>query len=397
MVPLSLALIVAAAPAGLVTRQGHRLMLDGREYRAVGVNIPHLHQAYFGTWFHINEIYGSPEAARQAMIAALDDLAASGLAFVRFFAGPGYPRDQAMLYDVDPERYWALMDELFGLCRERGIRLIPSLQTIPGPYLHLGEMGRAILDPDSRTARWVEAYTTAFVSRYRDDPTVLAWELVNEGMLHADVEMNGRPLLPAGVYPPGATVRPVGELGDSLNWADYLRLYREHAARIKALDPNHLVTSGDAHVRPECTSRRETFPNFRFRVDTLREWLGNNLLSQPEPLDLFSYHAYGRRGALAPEPNWGLSSTELLRAQVRAVHAAGVPILIGEYGTSPNNQAEPAGEWMREGLDMLEAEGVSLVALWVWHFRWQPEFTLASATHPELVARAAAWNRAHAR
>ena len=43
-------------------------------------------------------------------------------------------------------------------------------------------------------------------------------------------------------------------------WADYLLLYREHTAFIKSLDPNHLVTSGDAQVRPECTSRRETFP-----------------------------------------------------------------------------------------------------------------------------------------
>lgn len=382
---------------GFVTVRGAQLVLDGREYRAVGVNVPHLHQAYLGTWFHIREIYGTPEQARQAIVTAIEDAGRSGLRFIRFFADPGYPRDRAMLYDRDPERYWQGMDELFALCGRNGVQLIPSLGTIPGPYLHYGETGQAILDPQSRTYEAVHRYIREFVTRYRDDPTVLMWELANEAMLRADVEMVGRKLLPAGVYPEGVPVREEGTLADSLTWDMLLRLYREQTAYIKSLDPNHPVTSGDAGVRPECTSRRETFPDFTFRRDTWREWLGNNLLSQPEPLDVFSFHFYGKAGPAGPDEAWqGMPTLEAMRRVVRCAHAAGAPVFIGELGASPSNQADPRGEWLCSALDAMEAEGTSLIALWVWHFPWQPEFTLDSATFPAVVQRAAAFNRAHA-
>lgn len=382
---------------GFVKTDGHRLTLDGREYRAIGVNIPHLHQAYLGTWFHIGQIYGSAEQAKAAMVAAIEDMEQHGLAFVRFFADPGYPKDRAMLYDKDPEKYWQGMDELFALCRQHGVKLIPSLQTIPGPYGIFGETGQAILDPNSRTYEAVHRYITEFVTRYRDDPTVLMWELLNEGMLRCDVEMVNRKLLPAGVYPPGATVREEGTLEDSLTWDMMLKLYREHAALIKSLDSNHLVTSGDAGVRPECTSRRETFPNFKFRRDSWREWLGNNLLSQPEPLDVFSFHFYGSHEPGGPNEAWQeLDAVEALRRIARLAHAAGAPLFIGEMGTSPNNTSDPQSEWLCRAIDALEEEGASLMALWVWHFKWQPEYTLDSAAYPQLVARAQAFNAKYA-
>jgi mannan endo-1,4-beta-mannosidase len=387
----------ADATEGFVTRQGSTLYLDGREYRAIGVNMPDLHQTYAGTWFHIPQIFGTPEKARQAIVAGIEDAGQSEMAFIRFFASPGYPRDQAMLYDQNPARYWMLMDELFGLCRQHRLKLVPSLGTIPGPYLHLGEKGRAILDPQSRTSNWVRQYIREFVTRYKDDPTVLMWELVNEGMLNADVEMEGRKLLPAGVYPPGTTgVRETGSADDSLNWADYLLLYRDHTAFIKSLDPNHLVTSGDAQVRPECTSRRETFPRFKFRSDTWREWLANNLASQPDPLDVFSFHFYGNATPDQANVPWkGMTVIEEMRQVVRCVHAAEAPVFIGELGASPNNRADPTGRWLCESIDAMEAENVSLMALWVWHFPWQPEFTMTSASYPDVVKRAAIFNREH--
>jgi mannan endo-1,4-beta-mannosidase len=379
-----------------VTRKGSRLFLGDREYRAIGVNLPHLHQAYFGTWFHIKQIYKTPEAAKQAMVDAILDAERSGLAFIRFFANPGYPRDIDLLYAKDPERYWKLMDELFNLCRAHHIRLVPSLNTIPGWHLYYGEVGQAILDPNSRTYQAVYQYLRDFVTRYKDDPVVLMWELTNEGMLKADVDMQGRPQLPRGVYSEGATVRETGVREDSLTWAMMLQLYKDQATLIKSLDPNHLVTSGDSHVRPECTSRRETFPNFKYRTDTLREWLANNLASQPEPLDVFSFHVYGSSTPPATPPNWGLDILSLLRSQARVVHATNSPLFVGELGQdAPSFQEDPQAQWTRSCIDLIEQESISLAALWVWHFPWQPDRTLTSQTHPLLVERAAQFNRAH--
>ena len=379
---------------GFVAVDGPRLVLKGAEYRAVGVNVPHLHQIHLGTWLHIPQIYGTPEKAREAAAEAVEDAARSGFAFLRFFAGPGYPIEAHQLYDRDPDAYWRGMDELFALCRRSGLRLVPCLN-VAGANARFGEPRAAILDPRSKTWSGVRRYVEAFATRYKDDPTVLMWELENELMLAADVDMRGVPLLPRGVYPEGATVREVGSGDDSLTWEMTQRIYREQAAFLKSIDPNHPVTSGDAGVRPEATSRRETFPDFRFRDDTWREHLANELAAQPEPLDVFSLHHYGPAG---PGPRGtGLDALDRARRPARAVRAARIPLFVGELGQdSPTFRSDPDAAWTRAYIDMAEQEGVSLVALWVWRFPWQPDLTLDGRSHPKLVERARAFNRRYA-
>ena len=247
---------------GFVTAHGDQLFLAGREYRAIGVNVPHLHQAYMGTWFHNQQIYGTPEKARQAMVEAVEDASRSGFAFIRFFANPGYPIDIEKLYEKNRDDYWRQMDEVFVLCRQHGLRLVPVLGVTEW-NLPSGEPKQSILDPNSKTAQATSRYLREFVTRYKDNPTVLMWELQNELMLAADVDMLGVNLLPKEVYPPGAAVRKRASREDSLTWAMIQQIYRQQTAFIKKLDPNHLVTSGDAQTRPEATSRRETFPDLK--------------------------------------------------------------------------------------------------------------------------------------
>lgn len=386
---------IAAQPVeGFVEAKGPDLVLNGREYRAVGVNMPALHQTYLGTWFHNEQIYGSAEKAKAATIAGVEDASRSGFAFIRFFAGPGYPIESARLYEKDPDAYWRGMDEIFDLCRGLGLRVIPCLN-VTGWNNRVGEHRRAILDPSSKTWAANRRYVEEFVTRYKDDPIVLMWELENELLLAADVDMKGRRQPPRAVYPKGAVVRETGEREDSLTWDMVQRIYREQTAFIQSLDPNHLVTSGDAGVRPEATSRRETFPDFRYRDDAWREHLANQLASQPEPLDVFSLHHYGPE-ATGPK-TVDLSSLEQARLSARAVRAARVPLFIGELGQNvPSHKDDPEAAWLREYLDMAEEEGISLVALWVWHFPWQPEMTLESRSHPKLIERVRAFNRRHA-
>lgn len=388
--------IANAAPPveGFVSANGPDLMLNGRPYRAIGVNMPVLHQLYLGTWIHTPEIHGTHEKAKAAVIEGIEDASRSGFAFIRFFAGPGYPIESARLYEKDPDAYWRGMDELFDLCRRSGLRLVPCLN-VAGWNSRCGEPRQALLDPSSKTWKANRRYVEAFVTRYKDDPTVLLWELENELMLAADVDVQGTPLLPRGVYPEGAVVRETGERADSLTWEMVQKIYREQTAFIQSIDPNHLVTSGDAGVRPEATSRRETFPDFRYRDDAWREHLANQLAAQPEPLDVFSLHHYG------PEPSGpktvNLSSLEQARLTARAVRAARVPLFVGELGQNvPSHKSDPDAAWLREYLDMAEEEEIALVALWVWHFPWQPDLTLDGRSHPKLIDRARAFNRRHA-
>lgn len=116
--------------------------------------------------------------------------------------------------------------------------------------------------------------------------------------------------------------------------------------------------------------RRLTFPNFKWRDDTIREHLSNLLESQPEPLDVFSIHMYGN--FTTHRKVGDLPQLDFLRARVRAVHASRSPLFVGELGqTNPHLQADPEAQWTRAAIDSLEKEGVSLIALWVWHFPWQ--------------------------
>jgi len=383
---------------GFVTREGAKLFLDGKEYRAFGVNVPNLHQSYAGFWHHDLEIYGSLEKARQAMIDAVKDAGRHDIAFIRFFASPGYPVDMDKLYFTDRARYWSTMDEVFDLCRENNVRLIPSLGSVTGWFSYCAEPKQAILDPKSKTWKMTHDYVRQFVTRYKDDPVVLMWELENEVMLGSDVDAKGQPLLNKGLYSPGAKVRRTGTREDSLRWDMILRIYREQAAFIKGLDPNHLVTSGDASVRPECTCRRETFPDFKWRNDTLREFLANNIASQPEPLDVYSFHVYGTLSKANRQwIPWGISSMDNMRCLIRAAHSTRSPVFIGEFGQhEPKLGEDPEAAWALAAIDVIEEEEVSLTALWVWHFLWQPDLTVESATHPKLVERMAEFNRKYA-
>ena len=388
-------LAVSACADGFVTAEGTRLMLDGRPYRAVWANVPHLSQGYMGTWFHWKQIYGTRERMRETVVEAVEDAAESKVAFIRFFASPGYPKDTAELYLKDPDDYWRQMDAVFQLCRDHNIKLVPSLGVLGKWNLDCGEPRTAVLDPESKTHEATYRYVREFVSRYANDPTVLMWELGNEHFLLADVDMKGRPAPGRGIYPEDAG--PVPETyarEDSFTFDMLVSFQKEMAAYIKSLDPNHLVTSGDSGPREESVSRRETFPDFRFRTDTVREHLSNLLASQPEPLDVLSVHMYGNfttRGKVGDLPH-----LDFLRCRVRAIHAANAPVFVGELGqTNPYMQEDAEAKWTRAAIDLLDEEGVALVALWVWHFPWQDkDFNIPnSEAQPLLMRRVADFNQ----
>ena len=387
--------------SGFVTRRGNQLYLNGLPYRAIGVNIPNLHQSFLGTWHHDQQIYGTTAAAKAAMIRAVESAARNGFAFIRFFATPGYPSDIDKLYMKDRAAYWTGMDELFELCRKNNIRLIPSLGCILGAAgfsTYYEEPARAIFDRRSHSRRALDEYVRDFVTRYKDSPVVLMWELQNEAMLSADVPavFQEEKMFEAAFVKRWETSGQVGKLyhggprNDAFPYDEIIKLYREQCSFIHALDPNHLVTSGDAETRPECTSRRETFPNFKFRPDTPEERIGNNLRAQPPPLDVFSYHFYGKCGKSGKLDD---ETSQWMRRIIRASLAEGRPVFIGEIGEIGGPKGAPEQRWLLQWIDEAEKAGVSLVALWVWHFPWQPDLTMDENNIAPLVRRCREFNR----
>lgn len=394
---VTLGLVVPArAQSKFVTRDGSRLMLEGREYRACGVNMPALFSEYVGNDVELN----TPELvteARARVLAGVEEAAAHRIPFIRFWASGFHARSMEQ-YFSDPEKYWAAMDEVFALARSHNIKLVPTIwwsyRTWP---LISGEPYSAIADPSSKSRQAMEKYGRELVTRYKDDPNVLAWEISNELSLVANVNMEGRnPPHSAALLVPGS--KPKQTVEDSLTDAQIHKYHQEMATLIKSWSPNHLVVSGDTGPRPTSVSLRESFPKQKWITDTARQSLAGHLAATPEPLDFFSIHHYGHL-TVVPKglPKGVTSPLDDLRGRIRVAHAAKLPVFIGELGNHESDEPvlsqDTEGKYVSAVLDLCEQENVSLVALWAWHFPRQPKNHFTAQTHRKMMERIARFNQ----
>lgn len=366
--------------------EGSKLFLGEKEYRAIGINMPYASRVFTGQMQGV----ATPDCflrPPEEMAKWVKEAAENGFSFLRFF---GYPNTPAEIdwYLANKEEYWKKMDEFFAMCREVDLKLIPALGIYPNFHHtpHTGEKTSAILDPESQTHRQIYDYVREMVTRYKDDPNVLMWEISNEVFLKADVT-------------PAGSKRPE----DLMTFDQLKQMYREATDFIKAIDPNHLVTSGDAHVRHESMSRRR---GTKLRMDTLREHLVNQLDSQSEPIDVASLHYYGPQAA-GYDGKFSFKDAEgngifpgnqrvmdAMLTSVRVFHLAGVPMFLGELGQQyPFLNQDSKATWLIPAIKALDEEGVSLVALWVWRFPEQPMYTIDPEKDPELVKVARELNR----
>lgn len=382
---------------GFVRREGARLVLNGQPYRAVGMNTPDLFATYAGIFFHLDSTFGTPDAARQYIVRAVEEAEKHQVAFLRFYASGFWPKDMQLYFD-SPGRYWAAMDGVMALCRKHHVRLVPSI------FFHIalwpllcGEDYASLADPKSRTYAAMHKYATELVSRYKDDTNILAWELTNEMVLAADVNMAGRDA-PGPYVMLKPTTKTKLTVKDSFTTATILEFYRDMTAHIRQIDPNHLVTSGDAGPRNTSVSLRENFPTAVWTPDTPRQYLASLLSTQPEPLDLISLHHYGSLVKTGATEGVGQAQgLEALRCLIHAVHAAQSPLFIGELGnTSPTLQEDTQAKYVRSAIDLIEAEGVSLAAVWAWYMQVSPPHNVTAETHPDLLERIAQFNRKYA-
>ncbi|PJF32357.1 MAG: hypothetical protein CUN51_01630 [Candidatus Thermofonsia Clade 1 bacterium] len=138
----------------------------------------------------------------------LDLLAASGVNTIRIFAW-----HEALFQCVGsgivphPEAF-ARLDGTIRLAAERGMRVLLTLNDLPD----------LIMRPLYTDSAIADAQSLFIVSRYRDEPAILAFDLRNEG----DIDY----------------VRGYARSADVIAWLNQL------APRIRAAAPNHLLTAG---------------------------------------------------------------------------------------------------------------------------------------------------------
>ena len=391
-----LAVMHAAEPTGadrFVRAEGAGLVRAGAPFRAVGFNQPDL----------FSSVLLGDAQGRAKSFAAIDDASRSGVRFLRFWASGFWPGDMT-LYFADKPAYWARMDEVFRHAREKDVMLVPSLFWMNYLWSDLCDEPRGkIADPNSKTYQAMRTYATELVSRYKDDPNVLMWELGNEYTGSVDLDLSRIPN-DSGAGAKHLGTRPARTREDSLTTDQLVAFYANMTAHLHAIDPNHLVTSGDFGPRPHSRSLRESFPEGVWKEDSLADHMASLRQVQARPLDVVSIHYYGNMdGSFPPDEKpsrvGGLSSRglELLTEYARTATSVGRPLFVGELGQlSPSFTEDPEARFACAAIDMLEKESGDLIAIWCWHYPKHPNYTVTGSTYPALLKRISEFNRQHA-
>jgi mannan endo-1,4-beta-mannosidase len=333
----------AAKPAQgeeFVRVQAGRFSVGGQPFRFVGANVSVMH--------------GPIE--RERYEAVLDAVKADGLQVIRLWAlgeipAPGAPHSPHYAFRIGEdgwlEESFAHLDRVLSAAAARGLRVIVVLanrwKDYGGIASYLRWSGEAVerdeagepsaqsLSAFFRCARCQEQYqehVRRVVGRinavsqqpYRDDPTIMAWELINEASAFSAREEEAM-----------------------------LRWVQANARFIRQLDPNHLISAG--HIGYRSTREREVW---------------RAVQSLPE-IDFADAHVY-------PETDARVTNTaRLARALDDPLALAALvirkPLVFGEFGFARRHDRKASAErvsWLQAFLSHAEQRGAAGALVWLY-------------------------------
>lgn len=294
LVPVGLlALVVLAvlphvgAAASYVTRVGTGLFLDGSPYRFTGLNIYNANSNGL-CWY-----------AMDGTVLA-DSLTA---------IGPGKDAFRAWFFQAlatrSGARDWSAFDRTLATASARGLRVIATLSD------QYGECGDGGINGFKPREWYTGGYTQTdpgllvpyrdwvaeVVTRYKDEPTILAWQLMNEAEVTEVLPGGTRAACPQGTNEP----------------ADMLKAWgTDVSAAIKAIDANHLVSLGTLGSG-QCGAQGPQY----------------QLVHDIPTIDLCEYHDYLPTASMPGDAFNGLQE------RINQCNALGKPVLVGESGIRP--------------------------------------------------------------
>jgi mannan endo-1,4-beta-mannosidase len=309
-----------AVPPGFVTRDGTRLLLNGQPYRVSGLNIYNANSNGL-CWYAMNG-------------TILDDSLAA--------IGPGKNAFRAWFFQqlatTNVTRDWTAFDRTLATARARGLKVIATLidqwgncgsSVAAGGYKNTDWYRSGYRDPDPAGIVSYRDWVAEVVDRYKDDPTILAWQLVNE---------------PEVLPENGADCATVPES----EAARLLKAFAEDiSGLIKSIDPNHLVSLGTLGSG-QCGTQYTDYED----------------VHSVATLDLCEYHDYQSSSPM-PGDEWNG-----LQRRLDQCNALGKPILVGELGLRPSD----VGGTLRDRANTLDAKlcgeyaaGIAGALEWAWN------------------------------
>ncbi|KAG6843996.1 hypothetical protein H0H87_010887 [Tephrocybe sp. NHM501043] len=226
-------------------------------------------------------------------------------------------------------------DNVVAAAKANGIRLIVALTNNWADYGGLDVYVKQILNSGNHDLFYTDAtviaayknYIKTFVSRYANEPTILAWELANEPRCK------------------GST----GTTSGSCTTATIIAWVKEISAYIKSLDSNHLVAIGDEGFYNQPSA--STYP---YQGSEGVDFDANLAIST---VDFGTFHSY-------PEP-WGQSAnstlwgTQWIKDHAASQKSANKPVILEEYGVTTAQTTTYAAWW-----DAIVSSGLAGDLIW---------------------------------
>ena len=322
----------ASTAAGFVTRSGSQLMLAGHPFRFAGTNNYYLH-------------YQS-ETARDNVI---DKAAASGFdvlrtwgwfdtgtadgtdptagnqngVYLQYWDGSGHPK-----YNDGPDGLGRL-DAVIARAGQDHLHLVipftNNWSDFGGMDKYVEWAGDTHHDDfytDARIRGWYQDYIAHLLNhvntvtgvRYKDDPTVMTWELANEPRC-----------VGSGKFPRSTSC----DTDTITDWAGDVSTF------IKSIDHKQLVSVGDEGFFADQPGSDDWTHNGGEGVDTVR------LAALPD-VDVMSYHLYP--DGWGKTADWGTQYILDHAAAARKIHK---PVMLGEFGYRDKSTRNPVYQrWM---------------------------------------------------
>ncbi|CEL61066.1 putative mannan endo-1,4-beta-mannosidase A OS=Neosartorya fischeri (strain ATCC 1020 / DSM 3700 / FGSC A1164 / NRRL 181) GN=manA PE=3 SV=1 [Rhizoctonia solani AG-1 IB] len=330
---LGLATAIAVEPrqsASFVKTKGQQFTLDGQKFTVVGSNS-----------------YWMAQLSNTADITtAFNDLKKAGLTTLRTWGFNEVTSPSGTYYQIWNGKTPTLNTGADGLgkfdivvaqAKAAGIRLIVPLTNNWADYGGMDVYVKQLLGSDNHDLFYTDTtvknafkkYISGFVGRYKNEPTIMAWELANEPRCKGST----------GTSTGTCNAKTITE------WATDISAY------IKSIAPNHLVAIGD-----EGFYNRPGAPTYPYQGGEGIDFDAN--LKIPS-IDFGTAHSY-------PE-HWGQESnitawgTQWIIDHAASQKAANKPVILEEFGvTSSHNPSTTYTTWW----DAIISSGLAGDLIW---------------------------------
>ncbi len=322
-----------------VTREGDHLMLNGQQFTYASTNTyelmfgqPVTIDAYFQRMvdegFTVLRTWAFYDVATEDGTGGVE-IANKGTWFQYFDPETGAPA-----YNDGPTGLEHL-DEVIASAGEHGIKLILPLVnnwTSFGGIDQYVQWAGGLWHDDFMTNEtikgWYKAWVDHLLNRvntitgvvYKDDPTIMAWELANEMRCSE-----------SGPYLSSAACNP----STILAWVDEMSTY------VKSIDHNHLVSFGSEGFLCTNYGKSDTLTNCTESADPVAVTALPNI-------DMHGIHLYPDHwNPTEPTDDWAAWGVWWIDQQAAIAEDAGKPFYIGEYGWRGKSTRLPVfNQWL---------------------------------------------------